>query len=280
MNVKQIIKSIIPNKIYLMYYFKRKMGYIPDLTHPITFNEKLNWMKLYDHNPIYTIMADKYLVKEYVAKKIGEQYIIPLIAIYENIDEIILSELPNQFVLKTTHDSGGIVICRDKNNFDVDKAKKILKKHLDRNYYYNWREWPYKNIVPRILAEVYMKDQEFENLPVYKILCFSGEPKIIQTIQNDKQVNETIDYFNTKWERLEMRQNFPNSEKPLEKPKQLEEMLEIARKLSKDMRFIRVDVYVINQKVFFSEFTFYSDAGLERFYPNEWDKVLGDWIIL
>ena len=173
MNVKQIIKSIIPNKIYLMYYFKRKMGYIPDLTHPITFNEKLNWMKLYDHNPIYTIMADKYLVKEYVAKKIGEQYIIPLIAIYENIDEIILSELPNQFVLKTTHDSGGIVICRDKNNFDVDKAKKRLKKHLDRNYYYNWREWPYKNIVPRILAEVYMKDQKFENLPVYKILCFS-----------------------------------------------------------------------------------------------------------
>ena len=125
-----------------------------------------------------------------------------------------------------------------------------------------------------------MKDQGFKNLPLYKILCFSREPKIIQTIQNDKQVNETIDYFNTKWERLEMRQNFPNSEKPLEKPKQLEEMLEIARKLSKDMRLIRVDVYVINQKVFFPEFTFYSDAGLERFYPNEWDKVLGDWIIL
>ena len=125
-----------------------------------------------------------------------------------------------------------------------------------------------------------MKDREFETLPVYKILCFSGEPKIIQTIQNDKQTNETIDYFDIQWNRLKLRQNFPNSVQPLEKPEQLEEMLMIASKLSKGMKFIRIDLYVINHRIFFSEYTFYSDAGLEKFYPSKWDKILGDWIKL
>lgn len=192
MNVKQSIKKIIPNKLYLMYYFKRKMGYVPNLKNPVTFNEKLNWLKLYDHNSVYTVMADKYLVKEFVSQKIGSQYVIPMLKVYESLDDICISDLPSQFVLKTTHDSGGVVICKDKERFDMDKAKKILKKHLERNYYYNWREWPYKNVTPRILAEVYMKDREFETLPVYKILCFSGEPKIIQTIQNDKQMKLLI----------------------------------------------------------------------------------------
>ncbi len=280
MNVKQSIKKIIPNKLYLMYYFKRKMGYVPNLKNPVTFNEKLNWLKLYDHNSVYTVMADKYLVKEFVSQKIGSQYVIPMLKVYESLDDICISDLPSQFVLKTTHDSGGVVICKDKERFDMDKAKKILKKHLERNYYYNWREWPYKNVTPRILAEVYMKDREFETLPVYKILCFSGEPKIIQTIQNDKQTNETIDYFDIQWNRLKLRQNFPNSVQPLEKPEQLEEMLMIASKLSKGMKFIRIDLYVINHRIFFSEYTFYSDAGLEKFYPSKWDKILGDWIKL
>lgn len=261
--------------------FKRRMGYIPDLKKPTTFNEKLQWLKLYDRKPEYATMVDKYAVKKYVSNIIGEDYVIPTLGVWDKFEDIDFDSLPDQFVLKTTHDSGGVVICKDKANFDFDAAKRKINHSLKRNYYLYAREWPYKNVPKRIIAEKFMKDREYETLNVFKIFNFGGVPKIIQVIQNDKTKDETIDYFDTEWNLLDMRQNFPNSEKSLPKPETLPVMLELARKLSANNKtFLRTDFYEINGKVYFSEFTFFSDAGFAKFYPEYWDKTLGDWINL
>lgn len=266
---------------FLKKAFKINMGKELNLDNPITFNEKLQWLKLNDRKPEYTKMVDKYEAKKYVAEKIGEEYIIPTLGVWDNFDDIDFNSLPNQFVLKCTHDSGTIVICKDKSKFDVQAAKNKINARMSYNYFYKWREWPYKNAKPRIIAEEFMQDRDYEYLNVFKIFNFNGEPKIIQTIQNDKTPNETIDYFDTEWNLLELKQNFPNSITPVSKPQTLEEMLTLARILSKDTSpFIRTDFYEINGKVYFSEFTFYSDAGFAKFTPQKWDTILGDWITL
>lgn len=251
-----------------------------DLDCPVTFNEKMQWLKLYNKNPLHTEMADKYLVKKYVSERIGDSYVAKLLGVWDEVDEIDLTGLPDKFVLKTTHDCGGVVVCKDKSALNLKKTKKFLRKHMKREYFYHCREWPYKNIKPRIIAEEFLEDANNGVLPVYKILCFNGEPKIIQTIQNDKKENETIDYFDTNWNVLDLRQNYPNSKTPLERPKKLGEMLEIAEKLAEGRSFIRVDLYSVNGNIYFSEFTFFSDAGFAPFHPEIWDKTLGDWIDL
>lgn len=270
--------NIFPDKLYLKMVYWAELDKKLNLENPRSFNEKLNWKKIYDRNPLYTIMADKYSVKKYVADKLGSEYIIPLLGVWTNFDEIDFEQLPESFVLKTTHDSGGVIVCENKENFDMEAAKKILEKHLKKNYFKWRREWPYQNIAPRIIAEEFVKDQENDYLPVYKFFCFHGKPKIIQCIQNDKQLDESIDYFDTEWKLLNLRQNFPNSKVPLTRPEKLEDMLTIASKLSDGFDFIRVDLYLINEKIKFSEFTFYSDAGINVFEPEEWDIILGDWM--
>lgn len=266
---------------FLKMQFKNVFGYELDLENPQTFSEKLQWLKLYDRNPLYTTLVDKAAVKDYVAEKIGAEYIIPTIGVWDNFDEIDFDSLPNQFVLKCTHDSGGLVICKDKSKLNLRKAKRKIEKSLKRNYYDQNREWPYKNVKPRILAEKYMEDgNSGDSLSVYKIMTFGGEPKIIQTIQNDKKANETIDYFDCEWNLLDLKQNFPNSATPLSRPKKLDTMLALARKMSEGFAFLRVDFYEINEKVYFSEYTFYSDSGLAKFTPAKWDKILGDSIVL
>ncbi len=257
-------------------YLKKKIN----LKNPQTFNEKLNWLKLYNRNPQYTQLVDKYNVKAYITEKIGKDYIIPTIDVWDSVEDIEFDELPNKFVLKCTHDSGSTIVCKNKENFDIETAKKKLEKKLKRNMFYWGREWPYKNVKPQVIAEEYMQDNETPNLPVYKFMCFNGVPKIIQTIQNDKQPNESIDYFDTEWNLLDIKQNYPNSKNPFEKPAQLKEMLEIATKLSQGHSFIRVDLYIINEEIKFSEFTFYSDCGFTTFVPEKWDEVLGSWIEL
>lgn len=274
------ISHLVPDKAFLKMRYRMLFSKKLNLHNPTTFNEKLQWLKLYNRQPNHINMVDKYNVKSLVSKIIGDEYIIPTIAVYDKVEDIDFASLPNKFVLKCTHDSGSTIVCKDKSKFDIEKAKNILNKKLKRNFFYFGREWPYKNVKPRIIAEEFVKDGDNENLPVYKFLCFDGEPKIIQTIQNDKQPNESIDYFDTEWNLLELRQNFPNSEKPFDKPKQLSEMLEIARKLSAGHIFVRVDLYVINEKIKFSEFTFFSDCGFAAFYPEKWDFVLGEWIKL
>lgn len=271
----------MPDEKYLHILYEAKFKKPLRLNSPITFNEKLQWLKLNDRKPEYSIMVDKYAVKQYVAERIGGRYVIPTLGVWDSFKDIDFASLPNQFVLKCTHDSGGLVICRDKSKFDYNTAKKIINKSLKRNYFFSGREWPYKNVKPRVIAEQYMQDGGHIDLPVYKFFCFDGEPRIIQVIQNDKQTNETIDYFDIEWNRLELRQNFPNSDIPMRKPVMLDEMLNIASQLSKEKAgFIRTDLYVVNGKIYFSEYTFFTDSGLAKFIPEKWDETLGALINL
>lgn len=268
----------LKDEVYLKKIYKLQMKKKLNLKNPQTFNEKLQWLKLYDRKPEYTEMVDKYAVKKYVSDRIGDEYVIPTIGVWDSFDDIDFDKLPNQFVLKCTHDSGGLVICKDKSKLDICEARKKIEKSLKRNYFWHGREWPYKNVNPRIIAEVYMKDEDNERLPVYKIMTFGGKAEIIQSIQNDKTKNETIDYFDRDWNLLDVRQNFPNSEIPLPRPSSLPKMLELAESFAKGFKFLRVDFYQVNGKIYFSEFTFYSDSGTAAFVPESWDLKLGNMI--
>lgn len=270
----------IPDSIWISLRFRRRMGSWPNLRNPKTFNEKLQWLKLHDRNPLYTKMVDKYEVKKIVAEKIGEEYVIPTLGVWDKFEDVDFDKLSDQFVLKCTHDSGGLVFVRDKAMLDMNTARKKLINCLKMNCYWSMREWPYKNVKPRIIAEPYMKDKNNDNLPVFKIFNFSGSPRIIQAIQNDKTPHESIDYFDTEWNRLDMKTNYPNSKIPFEKPSHLTEMLALSKKLSAGFPFIRIDLYEINDKIYFSEYTFYTDAGCVPYSPQKWDYELGNLVKL
>ena len=265
---------------YLKKLFLARVGYPLDLNNPRTFNEKLQWLKLYNRNELFTAMVDKVAVKQIVSEKIGESFVIPTIRVYDDPSDIDFNELPKKFVMKCNHNSGGLCICKDKNKLNTAKVIEEFKKAFAFDYYLRSREWPYKNVNRKILVEEYVQDGDSPFLPVYKFFCFDGKPVIIQTIQNDKQPNESIDYFDTDWQLLDLRQNFSNSAIPLRKPTHLEKMLGVVSILSEGIPFIRVDLYVINDEIKFSEFTFFSDSGLERFYPEKWDLELGEMINL
>lgn len=269
----------LSDKKYCSIVLYSRTGKFPNYKHPLGFNEKMQWLKLYNRKPELTQLVDKLYAKKIVSSVLGSDYVIPTLRIWNSIDEIDFSELPNQFVLKCNHD-GGVIICRNKKSFDFESAKKELSKRISTNYFDHAREWPYKNIKPVIFAEPYVKDRNNDNLPVYKFLCFNGSPRIIQTIQNDKTSNETIDYFDLEWNLLDLRQNYENSPHPFEKPKLLKQMIETANQLCKGYPFIRIDLYQVNDSVKFSEFTLFSDAGFESFHPDYWDRKLGSWITL
>ncbi|MBR4961232.1 MAG: glycosyl transferase [Clostridia bacterium] len=275
---------LFPDEFYLKCLYRECIGKKLDLENPETFNEKLQWLKLHNRRPEYTVMVDKYAVKDYIAEKIGGEYSIPTLGVWESFDDIDFNALPEKFVLKCTHDSGGLVICRDKSTFDREAARKKICRSLKRNYYWFGREWPYKNVKPQILAEQYMEEKNkrsiAESLNVYKVFTFGGKPRLIQMIQGDKTVHEVIDYFDTEWNLLNLRQNFSNSSEPPDRPQTLERMLRLASELSENLPFLRVDFYEVDGHLYFSEFTFFSDCGLAAFHPEEWDGILGSWIEL
>ncbi len=272
----------MPDKQYLRFAYQVHMGNRLDLDNPKTFNEKIQWLKLYDRKQIYTTMVDKQAVKEYVEPLIGKEHIIPTIGLWDKPDEVELSELPDQFVLKCTHDSGSIVICKGKRNFDFYRAKKMLQKHLKKSTYWFGREWPYKNVVPRIIAEPYLEDDTVQELPDYKIHCFNGEPKVILVCKNRYSVGGlTEDFFDTKWEHLDVkRPGLMNAKGMIKCPLELETMLDKSRILAKGLPFIRVDFYIVNHHVFFGELTFFPTSGFQKFIPESFDKQMGDWIDL
>lgn len=258
------------------------MGSSLDLLSPRTFNEKIQWLKLYDRKPIYTTMVDKYEAKKYVANIIGEEYIIPTLGIFNKVDDIDFDALPSQFVLKCTHDSGGIVICKDKCTFDKNVAKHTLDEYLHRRYYWRNREWPYKNVKPRIIAEQYMEDSKSHELRDYKFFCFDGEVKAL-FIASDRQKKgeETkFDFFDADYNHLDIRNGHPNSEIMPTKPLSFEKMKYLAAKLSKGIPHVRVDFYEVNGKCYFGELTFSHWSGLVKFEPEEWDYKFGGWINL
>ena len=267
---------------YLKHKFKLEMGYDLNLNHPQTFNEKLQWLKLHDRNPLYTVMVDKYKAKEYVGNIIGSKYIIPTLGVWDKFEDIDFDKLPTQFVLKTTHDSGGVFICKNKEDFDIHAARLKLEKSLKRNFYYQGREWPYKNVKPRIIAEKYMVDEQTNELRDYKFFCFNGTPKML-FVATDRQnpTEETkFDFYDMDFKHLPFSNGHPNSHKPITKPDTFAEMVKLATILSKNIPHVRVDFYEINGKVYFGELTFYHWSGFMKFEPHEWDKKIGDLIHL
>lgn len=265
---------------YIKKMYKHTFGCEINLENPKTINEKLQWLKLYNRHNVLTSMVDKYEAKKIVLEKNTTCKVAQTYLVCDKFEQINFNILPNEFVIKTTHDCGGVVICKNKKSFDFQKAKKIINNHLKRNYYLWCREWPYKNAKPRIIVEEFISDKVNSILPVYKFFCFNGNPYMIQVIQNDKQADETIDYYDVNWNKLQLRTNFPNSLIELEKPHALEEMVTICEKLSAGYPFIRVDLFTANNEIYFSEFTLFSDAGFVKYYPREWENKLGDMIIL
>ena len=273
------LTNIIPDRMYLNIYYQIRTGRKLNLKEPQTFNEKLQWLKLYNRKNEYTTMVDKALVKEYVAKRIGKEHIIPTIGIWDKFDDIDFEKLPQRFVIKCTHDSGGLIICKDKSTFDIDKAKQKINDRLKYKYYYHSREWPYKNVKPKIIIEQYMEDESGYELKDYKIFCFNGEPKFIM-VDSDRFIDHKRNVYNTKWEKLDLNINFPSTTVNYPKPKCLNEMLEFSKKLSKHIPFIRTDFYIINNKVYFGELTFYPGSGFQKIEPDEWNYKLGEMIDL
>lgn len=275
--------NTLTDEIYIKYLYRATMGKKLKLKNPQTFNEKLQWLKLYNRKPEYMIMADKYAVREYIANTIGEEYLIPLLGVWDDPDDINFDELPNQFVLKCNHNSGlGMCICKDKTKLDIKQVKNKLKKGIKQNYYLTGREWPYKDVPRKIIAEKYMVDESGEGLNDYKIFCFNGKPRMILVCTDRFSYGGLREnFYDTNWNILEIqRPKHPNTETHIKKPKSLETMLHFAKKLSYKIPFVRVDFYEINGKVYFGEITFFPASGFEKFEPNEWDYTLGSWIDL
>lgn len=284
---KLIIKllRLLPDKPYLSLKFYKVFGRFPNWNNPQSFSEKLQWLKLYDRNPEYTKMVDKYAVKEFVASIIGEEYVIPTLGVWDRPEDIEWDKLPNQFVLKTTHGGGndGVIICRDINTFDCKKAIIQLNKNMKTDLYVVWREWPYKNVPRRIIAEKYIEPKpNVKDLPDYKWYCFNGEPKYCQVIQN-RTTEETIDFYDTDWNRQEFIGLNPAarpSARPVARPVYLESHIRIACELSKGIPFSRIDLYETGEKIYFGEITFYPLSGMGSFNPEQWNNILGNLIKL
>ena len=277
------LNFLFPDKLYLTLLFRFKMGYWMDWKNPKTFNEKLNWLKLYDRKPIYTKIVDKYLVKDYIKEIIGEEYIIPTLGVWDSPDDIDWDSLPQRFVLKTTHGGGnaGIIICKDKSTIDVITINKQLAQAMRQNLYMESREWPYKNVERKIIAEEYLEDTVTNELRDYKFFCFNGEVKYLYVATGRQKYKEPyFNFFDADYNSLDFQQGHPKSDFLPSKPLCFDEMKMLARKLSKGFSEVRVDLYEVNGKVYFGEMTLFHMAGFSSFDPNEWDYKLGELIKL
>ncbi len=279
----------LPDKVFIKLLYRILMRKKLNLNNPISFQEKLQWLKIYDKNPDYHKMVDKVLVKDYVSSIIGCEYVIPLLGVWSKPEDINWDMLPNRFVLKTNHSGGntGVIICRDKNSFNRESAIRKLNFSLKDDVYRNSREWPYKDIEKKVFAEEFIDTKSNEiDLPDYKWYCFNGEPKYCQVIK-DRTTNETIDFFDTDWKHQEFvglnpaagPAAGPAAEEPA-KPSNLIEQIKIAKELSKGIPFSRIDLYSVGDKIYFGEVTFYPLSGMGEFNPRCYNEILGNMLIL
>ncbi|MBQ0062668.1 MAG: glycosyl transferase [Prevotella sp.] len=267
-----------PCIFYIKATYYLQNGQKLNLKNPQTFNEKLNWMKIHLHDSLFTRLADKYEVKEYIAQKIGSSYVVPTLGIWNNFEEIDFNALPNEFILKATHNSGGIVICHDKKTFDKETSSKILKNALKQNWYYTSCEWVYKGIRPRILADTLLKDKNKTELQDYKFWCFNGEPKIMYITNKGKNIYEN--FYDMNFNPININHGFPRMLPEYSKPNTFEGMRQLATTLSKNIPFVRIDFFDIDGHIYFGEFTFYDWGGMRRFKTKEEELMLGSWIDL
>lgn len=276
------IYDYLPDEKYLRKMFKARLHKELNLDEPQTFNEKLQWLKLYNRKPEYTMMVDKYKVREYIAKTLGEEYLIPLIGVWDAPDEIDFDALPDQFVLKCNHNSGlGMCICKDKSKLDIPKVKAELRKGLKQDYYLTGREWPYKDVPRKIIAERYMIDKTLNELRDYKFFCFNGEVKCFK-VDYDRYVEHHANYYDINGQLLPFGEAdyAPKPDRQIEMPYNLNKMVEMANRLSHDCPFVRVDFYEIDQRIYFGELTFFPASGMGAFAPETWDGILGGWLTL
>lgn len=270
------------DRTFIKWEYFSGMRKFPNLENPITFNEKLQWLKLNDIHPEYSRIVDKAEAKEYVKETLGdgaEQYIIPTLGVWNSFDEINFDQLPNQFVLKTTHDSGGVAVVKDKSTMNLTEIRKKIERSMNNNFFYEHREYPYKDIMPRIIAEKYMVDESGTELKDYKFFCFDGEPKML-FVATDRPFDTRFDFFDIEWNHLPFKQGHPLATKEIKKPAGFKKMLDLSRKLSKGFPHVRVDLYDINGDIYFGELTFFHFSGNVPFEPEEWDYKVGEWLKL
>lgn len=274
---------LLSDKTFLSLKFRQKMGRWIDWDNPRTFCEKCQWLKLYNRCDEYTIMADKVKVKNWVAERVGREYVIPTLGVWERPEDIDFDALPNRFVIKCNHNSGnGMYICKDKNRMNRQSVMEGLGKGFREDYFHKNGEWPYKNVPRRIIAEQFLVNGYDDELTDYKFYCFNGEPTYCQVIA-DRNTHETIDFYDMAWNRMPfvgLNPDCGNAATPATKPTDLETMVRIARELSKDIPFVRVDLYSVNGHTYFGETTFYPASGMGKFRPGEWDGKLGDLLKL
>lgn len=281
---------LIPDKLYLSLRYRCLMGSWINWNNPKTFTEKLQWLKLYNRKPEYTTMVDKYAVKEYVANIIGEEYIIPTLGIWDKPEDIECDSLPNQFVLKTTHGGGGggVVICKDKDTFDKTTAIAKLKESMASDIYSGLREWPYKDVPKRIIAETFMAPEKSPDsvlksseLLDFKFFCFNGKVRFFK-VDFGRFVEHHANYYSPEGELLEFGEQGlePDPNYPIELPDNLKEMISLAEKLSANEPFLRVDLFNVNGRIFFGELTFYPASGMIPWTTEEADKEIGKYLKL
>lgn len=274
---------LFPDRLYLKLLYHAKMGRSLNLVSPQRFSEKLQWLKLYDRRPEYTQMVDKIAVKPYVASIIGEKYIIPTLGVWKHFDDIDFDRLPERFVLKTNHSGGssGVVICRDKSKLDKQKAKVVLERSLKKSIFPSLKEWPYKNVQPMILAEELLENKGAHGLMDYKVFCCNGVPKCVK-VNYDVETDYHVNWYTTDWQYIKGTTIYDptDSSVQIEKPQQLGLLLELSRKLSKGIPYVRVDFYINEDALWFGELTFYPGSGFEPFTPDSFDYEIGSWIHL
>lgn len=272
---------LLPDAVYLKLVYRARIGRPLNLDSPKGFNEKLQWLKLYDRNPLYTKLVDKAEVKPWVAERIGWEHVVPTLGVWDSFDDIDFGALPERFVLKCTHDSGGLAICRDLSTFDMAAARRKIERSLANNYFWSGREWPYKDVRPRIIAEEYLDPAgEQVGLTDYKVMCFGGQARCEFTCTGRADGNLHVDFFDTEWNHMPFTRHYPNADVPPEAPERLKDMVAMAERLSEGMPFVRVDFYEVAGQYYFGEMTFYPGSGMEEFDPERWDEELGSWIEL
>lgn len=267
----------IPDKTFIKieYYLRTKKKL--NLKNPKRYNEKLQYLKLYDRNPLYTKLVDKYEVRSYIENKIGEEYLIPMYGVYESYEDIDFDSLPNEFVLKPNHTSGDVYICKDKNEINHERLKKDIDSWMKKNYFWKHREWPYKNIKPKIICEKLMVDESGFELKDYKFFCYNGLVKNL-FIATDRPNSTKFNFYDLNFNKLPFNQHYPNFNKEVSKPTGFQKMIELSGELSKEIPHVRVDFYSINGKIYFGELTFYHFSGCEVFEPDEWDYIFGEYL--
>ena len=251
----------------------------PDLANPRSLSEKIQWLKLNHRDPLLPRCVDKYLARKYVAQTVSEDILVPLIGVYESVDEVLFEDLPDAFVLKATHGSGWNLLCRSKAVFDVEQARQAMASWLSSNFHGVGREWAYREIQPRIVCEEFLREDDGEPPTDYKLFCFHGEPEFIQA-DFDRFQSHRRNLYDTEWNLLPCTLEYPGDPRNHEAPALLGEMLEVARKLSRHFPFVRVDLYATGSQVYFGELTFYPGKGVERFSPVEYDRKFGDLLSL